>query len=73
MGRPAPTTGRTRRTRVFFKQGVLTPLPVLSHYKKRSWPDVSDLEGAQEAARYGMWCAVFVAGVSTLFLEQYSR
>jgi hypothetical protein len=33
MGRPAPTTCRTK-----------------------------------EAARYGMWCAVFVAGVTTLFV-----
>lgn len=29
------------------------------------WPDVSDLDGAKETARYGMWCAVFVAGVTT--------
>lgn len=28
------------------------------------WPDVSDLDGAKEAARYGMWCAVFVACVT---------
>lgn len=33
--------------------------------KKWYWPDVSDLDGAKEAARYGMWCAVFVAGVTT--------
>jgi hypothetical protein len=36
--------------------------------KKWYWPDVSDLEGAKEAARYGMCCAVFVAGVTTLFV-----
>jgi len=33
--------------------------------KKWFWPDVSDMDGAREAARYGMWCAVFVAGVTT--------
>ncbi|HTP69110.1 MAG TPA: hypothetical protein VMJ35_09425 [Dongiaceae bacterium] len=32
------------------------------------WPDVSTLEGAKEAARIGMWYAVFVAGVTTLFV-----
>jgi len=36
--------------------------------KKWYWPDVSTVEGAKEAARYGMWCAVFVAGVTTLFV-----
>jgi len=36
--------------------------------KKWFWPDVSTVEGAKEAARYGMWCAVFVAGVTTLFV-----
>jgi len=36
--------------------------------KKWYWPDVSNLEGAKEAARYGMWCAVFVAGITTLFV-----
>jgi hypothetical protein len=36
--------------------------------KKWYWPDVSDLEGAKGAARYGMCCAVFVAGVTTLFV-----
>lgn len=29
------------------------------------WPDVSDLDGAKSAARYGMWCAIFVACVTT--------
>ena len=29
------------------------------------WPDVSDLDGAKAAARYGMWCAIFVACVTT--------
>ena len=28
------------------------------------WPDVSDLDGAKAAARYGMWCAIFVACVT---------
>ncbi len=32
------------------------------------WPDVSNLDGAKEAAKYGMWCAVFAAGVTTLFV-----
>ena len=36
--------------------------------KKWFWPDVSTVEGAKEAARYGMWCAVFVAGATTLFV-----
>jgi|HubBroStandDraft_3_1064219.scaffolds.fasta_scaffold97065_2 hypothetical protein len=31
------------------------------------WPDVSDLDGAKDATRYGMWCALLVAGVTTLF------
>jgi hypothetical protein len=31
------------------------------------WPDVSDLDGAKDATRYGMWCAVLVATVTTLF------
>jgi len=35
--------------------------------KKWFWPDVSELESAKEAARVGMWCAVFVAGVTTIF------
>jgi len=29
------------------------------------WPDVDDLNGAKQTARYGMWCAVFVAGATT--------
>ena len=32
------------------------------------WPDVSDLDGAKDAARYGMWCAFLVAGVTALFV-----
>jgi hypothetical protein len=31
------------------------------------WPDVSDLDGARDATRYGMWCAFLVAGVTALF------
>jgi hypothetical protein len=31
------------------------------------WPDVSDLDGAKDATRYGMWCALLVAGVTALF------
>jgi hypothetical protein len=31
------------------------------------WPDVSDLDGAKDAARYGMWCAFLVAGSTALF------
>jgi len=34
--------------------------------QKWFWPDVSDLDGAKAAARVGMWCAVFVACVTTL-------
>ena len=30
------------------------------------WPDVSDLDGAKDATRYGMWCAYLVAGVTGL-------
>src|SRR3974390_832298 len=29
------------------------------------WPDVSELEGAKNATKGGMWCAVFVAGMTT--------
>ena len=29
------------------------------------WPDVSTLEDAKAAARYGMWCVVFVVGATT--------
>lgn len=31
------------------------------------WPDVSDLDGAKDATRYGMWCSLLVAGVTALF------
>lgn len=31
------------------------------------WPDVSDLDGAKDATRYGMWCAMLVSGVTALF------
>lgn len=31
------------------------------------WPDVSDLDGAKDATRYGMWCAALVSGVTWLF------
>jgi hypothetical protein len=34
--------------------------------KKWYWPDVSDLESAKKAARNGMWCAIFVASVTTI-------
>jgi hypothetical protein len=30
------------------------------------WPDVSDIDGARDATRYGMWCAILVAGVTAL-------
>lgn len=32
------------------------------------WPDVSDLDGAKDAAHYGMWCAILVAGVTAIFV-----
>jgi hypothetical protein len=31
------------------------------------WPDVSSLDGAKGACRSGMWCAIVVAGITTLF------
>ena len=31
------------------------------------WPDVSNVDEAKKACRVAMWCAVFVAGVTTLF------
>lgn len=31
------------------------------------WPDVSDLEEAKKACRVAMWCAILVAGVTSLF------
>jgi succinate dehydrogenase hydrophobic anchor subunit len=31
------------------------------------WPDVSNLEEAKKACRVAMWCAIVVAGVTTLF------
>lgn len=36
--------------------------------KKWYWPDVSNLDGAKEATRYGMWCGVCVASITTLFV-----
>jgi hypothetical protein len=32
------------------------------------WPDVSDLDGAQKAARQGVVAALFVTGATTLFV-----
>jgi hypothetical protein len=31
------------------------------------WPDVSDIDGAKDATRYGMWCAIAVAVVTAFF------
>ena len=31
------------------------------------WPDVSDIDGAKDATRYGMWCAILVAAFTALF------
>jgi hypothetical protein len=31
------------------------------------WPDLSDIDGAKDASRLGMWCAVIVAGITGLF------
>lgn len=31
------------------------------------WPDVSDLEGATDATRLAMWCALVVGGATALF------
>lgn len=31
------------------------------------WPDVSNLDEAKKACRSAMWCAILVAGVTTLF------
>lgn len=31
------------------------------------WPDVSNPEEAKKACKVAMWCAIFVAGVTTLF------
>jgi len=31
------------------------------------WPDVSDLDGAKDATRFGMWCALLIASVTALF------
>jgi hypothetical protein len=28
------------------------------------WPDVSDLDGAKDATKYGMWCAILVAALT---------
>lgn len=28
------------------------------------WPDVSDLHGAKDATKYGMWCAIIVAAIT---------
>ena len=32
------------------------------------WPDVSDLDGAKDATRLAMWCAILVAGATGLFV-----
>jgi hypothetical protein len=32
------------------------------------WPDVSDQEGAKDAMRLAMWCAILVAGMTGLFV-----
>src|SRR5215469_11225727 len=31
------------------------------------WPDLSDIDGAKDACRLGMWCAIIVAGMTGLF------
>jgi hypothetical protein len=31
------------------------------------WPDLSYLEGAKDASRVGMWCALIVSGATALF------
>jgi len=31
------------------------------------WPDVNNVEEAKKACRVAMWCAIFVAGVTTIF------
>src|SRR5215469_14697283 len=31
------------------------------------WPDVSNPDEAKKACKVAMWCAIFVAGVTTLF------
>ena len=31
------------------------------------WPDVSNLEEAKKACQVAMWCAILVAGVTSLF------
>lgn len=31
------------------------------------WPDVNNAEEAKKACRVAMWCAIFVAGVTTIF------
>lgn len=31
------------------------------------WPDVSDVEGAKDAMKVGMWCAILVAAFTTIF------
>jgi hypothetical protein len=30
------------------------------------WPDVSDLDGAKDATKYGMWCAIIVAALTAV-------
>src|SRR5271168_2964523 len=30
------------------------------------WPDVSEIDGAKSAIQYGMWCAIIVAGFTTV-------
>jgi len=31
------------------------------------WPDLSDIDGAKDACRLGMWCAIIVASITALF------
>jgi len=30
------------------------------------WPDVSELDGAKDATKYGMWCAIIVAAITAI-------
>jgi hypothetical protein len=31
------------------------------------WPSLNDIDGARDACRLGMWCAIIVAGITALF------
>jgi hypothetical protein len=31
------------------------------------WPDLSDIDGAKDASRLGMWCAIIVCAMTALF------